>query len=215
MIRAEVFNQIGVDSAALGLLSSSVHRFDRPGRYVGTAFVGDDARGEYEILVDESGPPSAHVDLSSFGRQRRHQADACCEDSPDPTRRAFHVGKGGSVSFYVGSGTQRWGTVIGDPSERSAEFDSRRLQEGDMFAASVLRPGQYSVRNADGDGRTELIVRGVKPGKEPYRPADPIRTKMAATAGRKSMRLGQAQGVIFTASTPMRVVIELDKPFDD
>jgi hypothetical protein len=191
MIRTEVFNQIG------------------------TAFVGDDARGEYEIIVDKSGPPAAQIDLSSFGRKRRREDDPCCGDSPGASGRSFRVGAGGYVSFYVSSGIERWATIVGDPGEQTAEFDSRRLQEGDMFAASVLRPGQYSVRNTLGDGRTELVVRAAKLGKEPYQPADPMRTKMAATAGRKSMRLGQAQGVVFTADIPMRVIIDLDKPFDD
>lgn len=211
-MRTEVFQQIGVDSGALGLLSASVHRFDRPGTYAGTAYVDDTARGEYDVVVDESGPPAVQVDLSSVGPRSRRQGDPCCDDGP--ARPTYHVGVGGHVSFCVTSGTERWATVVGDPREKSAEFDSRRLDEGDMFAASVLRPGRYSVRNTYGEGRTELVVPAARPGKEPYRPADPVRTRMAETAGRKSLRLGQAQGLVFTAAAPTRIVIELDEPFD-
>ncbi len=213
-MRTDVFGQIGVDSAALGLLSSSVHRFGTPGRYVGAAYVGDDPRGEYEVVVDDDGRPATQIDLSTYGPSRRRSGGACC-GSGDQPRPTYHVATGGYVSFYVGSGTERWATVVGDPREKGAEFDSRHLLEGDLFAASVLRPGRYVVRNTLGEGRTELVVPAVRPGKAPYRPADPIHTRMAAFAGRASIRLGQAQGLVFTISEPARVLIELDEAFDD
>ena len=214
-MRTDVFHQIGVDSAALGLLSSSVHRFGSPGRYAGTVYVGDDVRGEYDVVVDDDGRPATQIDLSTYGPARRRGAGACCGTGDDRPRPTYHVAVGGYVSFYVGSGTERWATVVGDPREKGPEFDSRRLLEGDLFAASVLRPGRYVVRNTLGEGRTELVVPAVHPGKEPYRPADPIHTRMATFAGRASIRLGQAQGLVFTVSEPARVLIELDEAFDD
>ncbi len=208
-MRTEVFQQIGVDSGALGLLSSSVHRFDRPGTFAGTAYVDGVARGEYDLVVEEGGPAAAQIDLSAFGARRARRGDGCCDDGPD--RPTYHVAVGGYVCFCVTSGAERWATVVGDPRERAAEFDSRRLEAGDMFAASVLRPGRYSVRNSFGKGRTELVVPPVRRGKEPYRPAEPVRTRMGEVAGRKSLRLGQAQGVVFTVAGPTRIVIDLDE----
>ncbi|MCP4308591.1 MAG: hypothetical protein GY788_27695 [bacterium] len=65
--------------------------------------------------------------------------------------------------------------MVGLPKSRTPEFDSRRLDKSDVFAATFLRPGAYSVHNAHGKARTELAVRYVTRGKERYRPSDPVR----------------------------------------
>jgi hypothetical protein len=210
-MKTEIFSQIGLDSAALGLLGSVVHRFDEPGRYVGVTMVGDASQSDYDLVVEADAPPAVQIDLAAIGR-RGSKGDCCSEGSDRPT---FRVAPGGYVSFFVGRGRERWATVVGDPAQRTPAFDSRALGSGDLFAGTVLRPGVYRVTNILGSGSTELVVRPVKSGSEPYRPANAVRTKMGATAGRKSVQLGQAQGVIFEASTNARIVIELVDPFGD
>ena len=201
-MRTTVFNQIGLDSGALGLLGSVVHRFDEPGHYVGTALVDDEARADFAVVVSKDGPPAAQVDLSALRASK-------CDDRP-----TYRVGVGGYVSFYVGSGNERWATVVGLPKSRTPEFDSRRLDKGDVFAATVLRPGTYAVRNEYGKARTELAVKYVTRGKERYRPGEPVKVKMGAQASRKSMRLGPAQGVVFEITEPSRIHIDLTRPDD-
>lgn len=206
-MRTAVFNQIGLDSGALGLLGSLVHAFADPGHYVGTALVGDDPRGEFEIVVADDSPPSTHIDLSALGRLRR---DPCC----NPDQPAFRVAPGGRAVFHVGGGHERWAVLVGEPRSREAEFDSRSLGHGDLFAATVLRPGTYKVRNAHGSGSTELVVRYVRPGKEKYTPPDPISIGMGSQASRKAVRVGPAQGIIFEATEKARIVVELVEPDD-
>lgn len=206
-MRRAVFSQIGLDSGALGLLGSVVHRFAEPGHYAGTALVGDDARGEFEIVVAEEGPPAAQVDLTGLGRSRR---DRCCDEE----RPAYRVALGGHVAFYVGTGNEGWHVLVGDPRSREAEFDSRRLESGDLFAATVLRPGTYQVRNEHGRERTELVVRYVRPGKERYTPPDPMRLTMSQQASRKAVRVGPAQGIVFEVTDSARILIELVEPDD-
>jgi hypothetical protein len=72
--------------------------------------------------------------------------------------------------------------VVGDggraSKSRTPEFDSRRLDKGDVVAATILRPGAYAVRNAYGKARTELAMRYIARGKAWYRPGKPMRVKM-------------------------------------
>ena len=104
--------------------------------------------------------------------------------------------------------------MVGLPKTRTPEFDSRRLDKGDVFAATILRPGAYAVRNEYGKARTELAVKYVTRGKERYRPGEPVMVKMGAQASRKSMRLGPAQGVVFEITEPSRIHIDLTRPDD-
>lgn len=206
-MRTEVFNQIGLDSGALGLLGSVVHKFDEPGHYTGTALVGTESRGEFEIVVTEGEAPAAQIDLAATGKAAQ---DPCC----DQGRKSYRVAPGAYVAFYVGAGNERWSTLVGDPRSRVAEFDSRKLEAGDLFAGSVLRPGTYQVRNTYGRGATELAVRYVRPGKAAYRPAEPVRVKVGDQTSRKAMRVGPAQGIVFEAADTSRIVVELAKPDD-
>ena len=206
-MRTTIFDQIGLDSGALGLAGSVVHPFSAPGHYLGTAISGDVSRGEFEIVVSEEGPPAAQIDLTTTGITNR---DSCC-GADWPTHR---VAVGGYVAFHVGSGHERWAAVVGDPRSRKAEFDSRRLEEGDLFAGTILRPGTYSVRNVFGAGGTELVVRYIRPGREPYQPDEPMRLKMGEQASRKMIRVGPAQGLVFEVTERARIVVELTEPDD-
>ena len=206
-MRTAVFTQIGLDSGALGLLGSVVHRFHGHGHYLGTAFVDDEPRGEFEIVVSKDAAPATQVDLSALTSP---SSEYCC----DARRPSYPVAPGGHIAFYVGSGNERWATQIGDPRAREAEFDSRELKGEDLFAASILRPGTYRVSNALGTGNTEITVRYPTPGKKPYRPEDPIRLKVNDPESRKPLRVGPAQGIIFEATESARIVVELTKPDD-
>lgn len=216
------FQQIGLDSGALGRLGAVIHRFDEPGRYVGLAISNGRPAGEYSIVVSDDGPPSADVDLTradSAGRSTSSGGGCgcgCCGDGGtkhDDAPPDVEVAPGGYVTFHVGSGNRKWSTVV-HRAGGDVEFDSTRLGKGDLFAGTVMRPGTYSVRNGDGKESTKLTVGYVRPGKEAFRPGEPVHVHMTGKASRASHRVAPTQGLVFEITEPTRVVIDLLKPDD-
>jgi hypothetical protein len=208
------FNQIGLDSGALGRLGAVVHRFDEPGHYFGVAASNGTPVGDFAVVVAEGAPPNALLDLTRVRRGRGGTDCGCGGVTVDNHGAVVSVAAGGHVTFHVGLGTGRWSTVVTEAHSGRSEFDSQRLDEGDLFAATILRPGSYSVRNAYSTEATSLAVRYVRPDNEPYRPGEPIRLRMGDRASRATVRLSPAQGLVFEATTETRVVIELREPDD-
>jgi len=205
-MRTEAFTQIGLDSGALGALGSVVHRFEESGTYLATVFADGREEGEVTIKVGEGGQPALQVDMAATAAH--DQNERCCEE------RALELDVGGYASFYVGSGNRRYAVVVRRPGKRAAEFDSRQLQAGDLFAATVLRPGKYVVRNEHGKGTQGLEVRYVKRGRTRYQPAKPIKLKMGEALEKRVIKGGPAQGLIFEATAPTRAIVELVEPDD-
>lgn len=205
-MRTQLFTQIGLDSGALGALGSVVHRFDEEGSYLATVIVDGREEAEFGLHVVEDGPQGRQVDLATAGKAS-DPCDPCGDD--DVT-----VGVGGWLSFYVGSGGHRYAVLVRRSGKRGAEFDSRRLQHGDLFAATVLRPGTYRVTNEYGKGSSELVVRYVRPGKGRYQPARPVKIKVGESLAKDSLKVGPAQGLIFEAQCEARIVVELVEPDD-
>ncbi len=205
-MRTEAFTQIGLDSGALGALGSVVHRFEEAGTYLATVIADGREEGEVTIKVGEGGQPALQVDLAAAAAGNRD--DGCCDE------RALELDVGGYGSFYVGSGNRRYAVVVRRQGKRGIEFDSRQLQAGDLFAATVLRPGKYLVRNEHGKGTQGLEVRYVRRGRTKYQPAKPLKLKMGEALEKRVIKAGPAQGLIFEATAPTRAIVELVEPDD-
>lgn len=210
MTGLQLFTQVGLDSGALTLLGSVAHQLRKPGRYAGVVLVDDVETGDFSILVRDEGAMQLSIDLAAVTVTGSGGGIVRKLDEGGPLRA------GGYLLLHVGSGDGRYAAVITDASEESSEvvFDSRRLEAPDVFAATVLRPGRYSVTNVENDAKAALEVAYPEPVREPYRPAEPVHIQVGRVFEPRNVKAGPAQQQIYTAGAAARVRIELVEPYD-
>ncbi|MEO9320728.1 MAG: hypothetical protein ABI361_08660 [Nitrososphaera sp.] len=202
-INRHLFAQINVDSAALNLLSSAVHRFSQPGEYSGIISSGQNVTGRFSLTVVESQanpqvPGRVKIDLKSTQQER------------------FSVKAGGYCTFYVSAGPGNYSVEVSRLESEGfvKEFDSKELKSGDYFSATVIRPGSYSILNAIVNTRSELIVNYPEAGKA-QRGAPAVNVECAANQMSPArVMVDPPQGLVFVCKTASRIKIELTRPDD-
>ncbi len=94
-------------------------------------------------------------------------------------------------------------------------FDSRRLAPGDIFALTMVRPGEYRLVNELGEHEGRIVVSYPVIGDKPYRPPAPYRVQCDHGGFHpQTINLSPAQGIAFQVQTPARIKIELIRPDD-
>lgn len=220
MINRFIFSQVNLDSGSLTVLASVVHKFSESGEYYGEVLRGRDVVGRFSILVGDcpttstlssaTMQPSVKIDLKAldlpFSQQLENQACSCFMLKPEGYALFFvSTGAGGYVVNIQRPGTKR---------DEAKVFDSRRLDEEDMFVATVLRPGTYLITNVSTKAKAELVVTYPEIGKtRRHSETVPLEcTENAITPDK--IRIDPAQGLVFRFKTPSRIKIELVKPED-
>lgn len=135
------------DSNALTCLDTLLHRFNDAGDFA--VFIHRGARMIRRLTVQVTPDNAAaqhNIDLAALEKQ-----DCACHsaDTVDYTLKA-----GGVLGFYVSSGiasysisVRRASTAKDAPKEGAVIFDSSKgVAAGDFFAATLVRPGLYRVR---------------------------------------------------------------------
>ncbi|MBO0980164.1 hypothetical protein [Microbacterium sp. SD291] len=165
MFRKELITHIDRDSAALGVLDSVAHRVvEEPGRYQ-LVCAGRLAVRVATLVVDESGPQSAAVDLAVAGED---PGCGCGEAGGGEVV----VAPGGLLTFSVESGHGPYHALIRTGDDAEPLFDTRRLGAGDLVAFVLLRPGTYRLGGAV---EGEVVVAYPKRGGHPSIPKEPVR----------------------------------------
>jgi hypothetical protein len=209
-----LFSQIGLDSGSLTMLSAVIHSFREPGEYRGTVGTEEEGRAVFYVSVDKDSPAAqVNIDLSALVQPADTEKDCGCEER----KNRFSVNPKGYAVFHVSGGAGGYHVHLRRARENADEkvFDSRELDDGDIFSAVILRPGTYSVTNAHAKARAEIVVPYPQVGKTPYRPPAPVRVQ--ATRGHfepRRIELQPGQGLLFECKTPSRIKIELEKPDD-
>jgi hypothetical protein len=211
MINTEIFMQIGLDSGALTLLGGVAHPVHEPGPYRGVVLRDGEEVADFGFVVAKEGRTQLDVDVAKVAGAGRTGC-GCCTD-PDA---APHLRAGGMLLVHVGSGRGAYAVVVnaGEGDARRVVFDSRRLEKGDLFTATVLRPGRYAVTNTVNGARAELEVRYPERRREPLRAAEPIQVRAGDRFDPERFAVQPTQSQVYTAETPARVVIELVQPYD-
>jgi len=236
-----LFTQIGLDSGALTILGSVVHSFQEPGVYRGSVHRPDGGQAVFYIDVDKESPAaSVTIDLATLpgyttpqlsGGAGAQEDDCCCGEGGKENR--FSVNPKGYVLFRVSQGPgghsvhvrraredQRSGGRTDDDrlgaGREERVFNSQQLGEGDVFAASIIRPGAYKVANSGGRGQGVVVVSYPQVGKEPYRPPEAVRVQVTREGMvPQRVELKPGQGLIFDiVQGPARIVVALTKPDD-
>jgi hypothetical protein len=207
LLDRHLYTQIGLDSAALTRLGVLVHGFGEPGEYRGTARRGDLPEATFQVSVDPScAVAQVRIDLATLADE---------EDGCGGTPR-FVVHPRGFAVFHVSEGSGGyWVNVRRADEDTSVKaYDSRRLEQGDIFSAVLLRPGRYSIENTLSKARGEVTVAYPTMGKAAYRPPAPLEAECGDTIKPKAIRLKPVQGINIHATAPARIKIALVEPDD-
>jgi hypothetical protein len=224
MLNRALFVNRPLDSGALTVLATLIHRFTEPGDY--ELFVRREgrliARSPVQVigqLPDASGGPAGDVRTKAAGSGASYQVNidlatigqstGDCE--PEPT---YVVATGGVMGFYVSAGTGRYTVALTRilADKKMTVLDSAAgLPEGDFFAVTLVRPGVYSVTNRLADAQARVDVNLPKP--EGYRPSDASLVQ-AVRGGFEpaEMKLFSGQSLVFQCQTAAHLVVELIEP---
>lgn len=217
-----LFKQMGLDSGSLTMLGAIVHQFAEPGEYRGVSLQNNQRDAVFYLTVEErSAVNQVSVDLATLGRKPSEPSSCCCK-SGGAGEQKFLLGAKGHAVFHVSGGPGGYSVHVGPAAEepKPREFDSVELKGGDLFAATFLRPGVYSVRNLASKEKVaaalELHVAYPRPGKTAYQPPQSIRIECVREGFRPSGRveLQAMQGCIFVCNVPARIKSELLRPYE-
>lgn len=218
-----LFTQIGLDSGSLTMLGTLVHGFTEPGEYRCALHAGPDVKAVFIVHADpESANAQATVDLAALaGGTAPPPASSDCGCAGSTANPAavprYVVNPRGHVIFRVGSGAGQFYVHARrtDSATEDKGYDTRAMQEGDSFAAILLRPGTYAMTNALAKAKGEIVVDYPPLKERNYRPAAPVRVACDARGFTPAaVRIGPGQGVIFESRAPSRIAITLSKADD-
>lgn len=216
-LNRHLFTETGTDSGSLNVLGTLVHRFPDEGDYVVEVTKdGDPVGRELLVVSDDYHSVQATFDLSRVG-----DAPTCaCEAAPCTCEaQSFQcIREDGYGVFHVSAGSGGYAVTV-DPIETRdvREFDSTELREDDAFAAVLLRPGEYAVRNVAPEAEAESRLTVMYPDRERAREALGEAVEIEASArgfDRGATRIHPGQGLVFRVEDPSRIVIELEEPHE-
>jgi hypothetical protein len=236
-----VFTQTSFDSGALSGLGAVVHRLTQSGEHRVTVLQGEKAIQTFPLRVlampaqppagplsapaprpfPAAGPVEVHVDLG--------RALAAPGQVTPLLPGDLAVVEQGYAVFHAPPGSSGLAVQLNAPQAETGApiFDSRKLQNGDIFAVTLLRPGRYSLTNtlhstgagpAPGGTGAQGEIRVAYPviGDKPYRPPDPLQVQVGEGGFQpNSIQLQPVQGLIFhVGNVAARIQIELVEPDD-
>jgi hypothetical protein len=203
-INKRILSQTTLDSGEITPMMAIMHRFAEPGTYNVTVLQGDNQTASFPLIVNENATQMLNrIDLGA--------ANCSCAANPKaPT--VFHAPKatkGYSVLVEKFKGT-----------ERSKVFDSKHLQDGDIFFATLLRPGNYYASNQR-CAKCKISVSPLKTKRMQFTVTSPqgisrpkietIQIECTSTGFKpENVNIQSAQPLVFNIRAPSRIKIEYE-----
>ncbi|HEX3684774.1 MAG TPA: hypothetical protein VHU83_19715 [Bryobacteraceae bacterium] len=213
LLDQNIFLQTGLDSASLTQLGAIIHQFTEPGDYRGVALRGGQAEATFTLRVDPaSAATQVNIDLATL--QASATKSGCCGQAGNPV---FTVNPTGYAVFHVSSGAGGYAAHVGkiDRGPQPKSFDSRHLAPGDLFSATIIRPGSYTASAAGVEGECQIVVAYPVRGAKPFQPPAALRVAVSDSGFKpKRVELKPAQGLIFELRQTTSLKIELVTPDD-
>jgi hypothetical protein len=210
-LNTQLFNTSTFDSGALGMMAMVIHPFGTVGRYRALVLLKGRPVAEVPFDVDKKSLLMQHnIDLAQAAHQGQQRPEACACKGEAPQSVAT-VSPNGFVLFHASSG-QGYSVVVTNADGKPV-FDSTRLNDGDLFAVTLLEPTRYTLRNTAGSAAGEIevgfnadIAKRIKELDTRYVDAhekafDTDRIELAST-----------QGLVFRIKGASRIVIEKQAP---
>jgi hypothetical protein len=220
MLNRFIFSIVNLDSASLTMLASVIHCFPEIGNYDGVVFRGADIVGRFQIKVVDNTLPETG-DLTEPRKQVNIDLRALdlpvADQFESMVCNCFQVKTGGYVVFSVSTGPGGYAVEIkktGSKCGSTKVFDSRKLGEQDLFAATVLRPGTYCITNAETKKCSELVVAYPEMGKIPKQPQPVLVECTPNEISPEKIAIKPTQPLLFSFKVPSRITIALTKPED-
>lgn len=215
-INRHIFEQTRFDSGNLAQMGFVVHQYEKSGRYQVDVYRQDELKTSFYIDVDsDSREQQISVDLAKMDaeHQKRGKTNCCCEGED----AKFVLDKDGYALFYVGSGSGGYRVISSPLRDRDEDllFDSTKLNKGDLYGLTLLRPGDYSVKELSNKRESRIAVSAVKPCKTKYVPPEALHLDMEKLSAKQTLEMQQAQGIVFRAQHHDRVVIEFEPPCNE
>jgi plastocyanin len=208
--------QTSFDSASPGGSAVLVRQFEREGDYE-IELARDDKRVAAKPLVVGRAHGAERAARASEDEAPQTMAlDIAALLRPSATApEASRIAPGTHVSFTAPRPSGHYVLVKSATADGGEEFDSRKLDSSCVFAATLVRPGTYSLTNAITGARGRIVVTYPQVGSAPYRPPAPLSVQCTQDGfGAEELTLSPGQGIIFRFATESRVQIELVEPDD-
>jgi hypothetical protein len=197
------------DSASPSNGAVVIHRFEKPGEYRIRFLRGESTIAQARLTVkqdmEDEAPVHSRFDLTKLSSS---------VDLSGGDAGSFTVGSKGYVSF-TDSGISPAFSVVAEPLGHAAGFDSRRLGPGDLFALTLIRPGEYHIVNEVEryEGRISVSYPAIE--SSPYRPPEPLVVVCQDKAFEPgTISLKPAQGLICRVTRAARIKVDLTRPDD-
>lgn len=199
------------------MLAAVAHTFTGSGEYRGAVHLGEKVESVFYIKADKNSPVAqVNVDLAVLTAVAAQGGSCCCPESKEVPNK-FVVNPKGYAVFHVSSGSGGYYVHLrkADEDPKQKVFDTRKLEEGDIYSAVVLRPGRYSVTNTLSKAGAELTVHYLSVSKTAYRPPAPVRVDVGDKGFEpRKIEVHPGQGILFHFSQPSRIKIDLVKADD-
>jgi len=201
-IARETVLQQEFDSGSLTPLCTVIHHVEETGLYIGEVAHGESVVGTFRVqAVGDGADRQATIDLATV----RGTATA-----------ARLVLAPGSIVLHTSVGTIGYSVRLwrsGDQG-REPEFDSQDLGADDLFAVTLLYPGDWEVVDEDDRPLCRLSVEACEPDDRPYRPPAPAVSELTdeALESAGSAQLHQAQTQVFRAGGRSRIRVRPAEP---
>jgi hypothetical protein len=206
-VNRELFTTTSFDSGSLTVLASVLHPFKEGGEYVGEVYRDDLRVGRFHILVGEN-CVGRQVNIDLREQDRRLQRTSTGYQD------CYQLQINGVAVFYVSKGKGGYYVTVRKLGEEGRKYSTRMLEEDDVFAVNLMRPGEYRIITDPGQ-EGEIVVNYREPTGKPYRPGDPIEVSIEG-GGIKPRRLEitPLQALIHRIQRPSRIKIDLVKPIN-
>ena len=205
-----IFNQLNLDSASLTMQGSITHRLDHPGEYYGQIRKNNAITGHFKIIVNEKYPDrQVNMDLKALENQQGNFESR-------PAGNCFTLSPKGFCVLHVSGGAGGYSVTIFQSGENPTEkaFNSRDLLDGDIFTASIIRPGIYQATNTNNKTSAEIVVPYPKRADKKL-VLKPVTVECRAECLYPEKAESKAGNVlIFKIKTPSRIKIDLKQSID-
>ncbi len=134
-----------LQSSALGVLGSIAHPIGKPGEFTGRVMQGRVQVAEFSLHADpDVAATQATIDLARI-------AGPSLVGQPYKVHK-YSVNSDGYLMLFVSEGPGEFWVQLSSPGKDRPRvvFDSRRLKPGDLFIATLIRPGTHQARMPKG-----------------------------------------------------------------
>jgi|GEM_PF-2507263 len=203
-LNRNIINKTKFDSRFVNILACTVHQLKEAGAYFGTVYLKKEIVAEFEVLLDESVEASqANIDMDAVLAQSKKSG----------SRPVFQVGKRGHVLFCATKSNQAYRVrLTKNPAKKRPDFDSKNLQEKDLYITQLFQPGKYVATHSSLKGQ-QLEIEVAYPQKKRNSRSSLYQKKNIEIRkdgfSDNSINLMPLQALVFSNLVPGHIIIEL------